>query len=937
MGNTPLNQRSALEIRLCVAQDKRPRLAANSSVSAAHSTVIEALSRRRSALEQEGWPLSPRGGLQEQDYVSSLEQAFPMAAIDLHAPDELQDAELAMQLLIFAGTNGGTFLMANGEQAEHVLWSCAESHKWWTALASPATGRWCPRCKSLSPRQGASETQPTLPYAVLRSYLSRVDAGDDAIVRLQALARQRGIRRRFENLRESREHTDRRVVVRALLGWTRWVEARKAARRQAGRAILGKGGNSANVLEELPIDLIIEIVLPAAKKQISRDRQAVSDALSAAQTTTSDADELAGLAEQLRALDDLLRDVNEAGHVCAAAQQKLDVVHAVEQLAIERRRGEQSSGGAAAGADRNDHETVGSGISGIDDAANAQTVGEATDEATDDQGKACKVAVAAAQAIVSRIERGLKAQALVRGKMRKGRNMLLAEKNAAETKLREAMRSTANLTFDLDFDETNKAAGDFERGFSDDMAAALNVPRDAVGVDRLTSGSVIAHFALSNGPPGAEALDRVASSGATPLFHALATNLGVEVATKGGFTVTKRSDPAEVAAARAHLESINSQLDELVAEPELQTANSASTPASKLQTVKLLATPQIPVEPARMITPGLQTSHQTRLTPEARMSVEPIVQPVELEASPAPSSVSSGAKPSLAEDAALWQTPQVSILAPARKAATDPGAAEAQAGRYQEAETKLDQIRGGGAAHTAPRRPRRKSVANLVEQFEEMDQSKTMPPAFRRGRHRGGLVDVFSPAAQAERRLRAVSLIRDMWRARCERAQERCLQEEAATLRIQAWRRGCLERRKRVAVVKYLRDCRRMRATPASLFQQPSAGFSTPGPCRATQRRDGSESKSCFVLPVFNSQSKGRNPAFGARLQELGQLGDLEKAFEDSSGGIGQFLGEDHRWTRGDSPQDDEFYSPRPVAVPQGNPRTLFSQWLDLYKPTGGT
>ena len=130
----------------------------------------------------------------------------------------------------------------------------------------------------------------------------------------------------------------------------------------------------------------------------------------------------------------------------------------------------------------------------------------------------------------------------------------------AAAELAEAMKTTANLAMDLDFESTMQKKDAFVEGFKADMASSLGIPADKVQIENLVAGSVKVAFALTNGPDGAGALDSFVQGGEMPAFSNLSKGLGVEVKAKGGFTVTKRSDPAAVAAANAKLADIDAQL-----------------------------------------------------------------------------------------------------------------------------------------------------------------------------------------------------------------------------------------------------------------------------------------------------------------------------------------------------------------------------------------
>jgi hypothetical protein len=125
------------------------------------------------------------------------------------------------------------------------------------------------------------------------------------------------------------------------------------------------------------------------------------------------------------------------------------------------------------------------------------------------------------------------------------------------------MKTTANLAVDLDFESTMQKKDAFVEGFEADMASSLGIPADKVQIENLVAGSVKVDFALTNGPDGAGALDSFVQGGEMPAFSNLSKGLGVEVKAKGGFTVTKRSDPAAVDAANAKLANINAQLDQI--------------------------------------------------------------------------------------------------------------------------------------------------------------------------------------------------------------------------------------------------------------------------------------------------------------------------------------------------------------------------------------
>jgi hypothetical protein len=134
-----------------------------------------------------------------------------------------------------------------------------------------------------------------------------------------------------------------------------------------------------------------------------------------------------------------------------------------------------------------------------------------------------------------------------------------AQLHEAAAELAEAMKTTANLAMDLDFESTMQKKDAFVEGFKADMASSLGIPADKVQIENLVAGSVKVDFALTNGPDGAGALDYFVQGGEMPTFSNLSKGLGVEVQAKGGFTVTKRSDPAAVAAANAKLADIDAQ------------------------------------------------------------------------------------------------------------------------------------------------------------------------------------------------------------------------------------------------------------------------------------------------------------------------------------------------------------------------------------------
>jgi len=154
----------------------------------------------------------------------------------------------------------------------------------------------------------------------------------------------------------------------------------------------------------------------------------------------------------------------------------------------------------------------------------------------------------------------IKEQKASRLKLADARANLDAAKDEAAAELAEAMKTTANLAVDLDFESTMQKKDAFVEGFEADMASSLGIPADKVQIENLVAGSVKVDFALTNGPDGAGALDSFVQGGEMPAFSNLSKGLGVEVKAKGGFTVTKRSDPAAVAAANAKLADIDAQL-----------------------------------------------------------------------------------------------------------------------------------------------------------------------------------------------------------------------------------------------------------------------------------------------------------------------------------------------------------------------------------------
>ena len=157
----------------------------------------------------------------------------------------------------------------------------------------------------------------------------------------------------------------------------------------------------------------------------------------------------------------------------------------------------------------------------------------------------------------------IKEQKASRLKLADARANLDAAKDEAAAELAEAMKTTANLAVDLDFESTMQKKDAFVEGFEADMASSLGIPADKVQIENLVAGSVKVDFALTNGPDGAGALDSFVQGGEMPAFSNLSKGLGVEVKAKGGFTVTKRSDPAAVDAANAKLANINAQLDQI--------------------------------------------------------------------------------------------------------------------------------------------------------------------------------------------------------------------------------------------------------------------------------------------------------------------------------------------------------------------------------------
>ena len=157
-----------------------------------------------------------------------------------------------------------------------------------------------------------------------------------------------------------------------------------------------------------------------------------------------------------------------------------------------------------------------------------------------------------------------KAAADKAGERAAARAAAIAERNAALAALEEAMKTTAETSIQMEFDDMLKAGkDDFEAGFIKDMASALNIPEDKVNVDGLEAGSVKVAFALTNGPDGADAMDAMVASGGAPDFSKTAAAMGVTSLKSLGFVVTKKSTPEGLAAAQANLAACEAKLSAL--------------------------------------------------------------------------------------------------------------------------------------------------------------------------------------------------------------------------------------------------------------------------------------------------------------------------------------------------------------------------------------
>ena len=109
-----------------------------------------------------------------------------------------------------------------------------------------------------------------------------------------------------------------------------------------------------------------------------------------------------------------------------------------------------------------------------------------------------------------------------------GPEQLRGALSAAMDAAKESLRSYANVSLDLDFDETMQKREIFERAFCHDMETAMGVCSGIVAVETLTAGSVCVNFSVTT-DCALSRLDDIVSGKRTLVFTTLSNDLGITV------------------------------------------------------------------------------------------------------------------------------------------------------------------------------------------------------------------------------------------------------------------------------------------------------------------------------------------------------------------------------------------------------------------------